>query len=243
MYLIRSARWDDAAALRHRPQLWRRVRRFNLPVQLAVAAGEEAAEGAEDASTLALVSLAPCQSGSPDLLKAARVLAMASPPEEGAPARTPRVNPIVTLHAVDNLALSALAISLENHAYGLGLGGGAGQAWSALEVARECLVDGRASEVLVVAGDQEEPGGEVALAVALLFRDRPAVSHDGGRTWCLKALRRDPEPHQGVVPHAAAGLVALLDALADCAENHCTWRVPAAHGDGCDRVELAWEVA
>jgi len=40
-----------------------------------------------------------------------------------------RMNPTQTLHAVDNLAMSAFAITYANQAECLGLGGAAGQAW------------------------------------------------------------------------------------------------------------------
>jgi hypothetical protein len=235
MYLIRSARMDDPAELRRQPELWRRVRRFNLPVQLAVAAGEEAAMAAEDPARAALVSLAPAHSGSPELFDAIRSLDMTAP----------HVNPVVTLHAVDNLALSALAITLGNQAYGLGLGGGAGQGWVALEVAWERLADGRETEALVVAGDQDAGGGNAGLAVALLFARRPAPYPPLGRIVRLVAVNREPATEGGLKaePHAAAGLAALLTALAGVATTgRWVYRVPAGHGDGRDRPELIWEV-
>ncbi len=243
MYLIRSARWDDPAEVRRRRQLWRRVRRFNLPVQLAVAAAEEVAEDARDPATAALLSLAPCHSGSPDLFEAVLALAAAEGAESevGGRVGTPRVSPVVTLHAVDNLALSALAIAFGNQGYGLGLGGGPGQAWVALEIAGERFADGRESEILVVAGDQDVAAGDAGVAVALLFADRPAPGN--GKTWRLAAVERSPGPPRDARPHAAAGLDALLEALAGATSDSLTYRVPAEHGDGRDRVELFWEAA
>jgi len=248
MYLIRSARWDDPAELRQRPELWRRVRRFNLPVQLALAAGEEVAAAAEDPARAALLSLAPCCSGSPEFFDAARLFGTGN---NGARFRTPHVNPILTLHAVDNLALSALAITLGNQAYGLGLGGGAGQGWVALEVAWERLAEEREAEALVMAGDQDaanpaSPANTGGLAVALLFARRPQPYPPLGRTVRLAAVNR-PSATQPVEPearpHAAAGLAALLAALADVSTTgRWVYRVPAEHGDGRDRPELAWEV-
>ena len=236
MYLIRSARWDDPAEIRRHPELWRRVRRFNLPVQLAVAAGEEVAAAAEDPARAALVSLAPVHSGSPELLDAIRSVG------EGAAVRAPRVNPVLTLHAVDNLALSALAISLRNQAYGLGLGGGAGQGWVALEVAWERIADGREEEVLVVAGDQDAAGA-AGLAVALLFARRPRPYPPLGREVRLAAVSRAPAAAVPVEPHAATGLAGLLTELGNATPGRWDYRVPAEHGDGRDRPELAWEVA
>lgn len=245
MYLIRSARWDDPAEIQRHPELWRRVRRFNLPVQLAVAAGEEVAAAAEDPARAALVSLAPVHSGSPELLDTVRSFGTG---EDGAPVRAPRVNPVITLHAVDNLALSALAISLRNQAYGLGLGGGAGQGWVALEVAWERIADGREEEVLVVAGDQD-PAGSAGLAVALLFARRPRPYPPLGREVRLAAVSRAPAAAAPVEPHAATGLAGLLTALSElggaggAAPGRWDYRVPAEHGDGRDVPELTWEVA
>jgi hypothetical protein len=243
MYLIRSARWDDPAELRRRPELWRRVRRFNLPVQLAVAAGEEVAAAAENPARAALLSLAPCHSGSPELFDAIRSLGMEG---NGDRLRTPHANPILTLHAVDNLALSALAISLGNQAYGLGLGGGAGQGWVALETAWERLADGREDEALVVAGDQDAARGDAGLAVALLFASRPQPYPPLGRAARLVAVSRPAAAAAGPAaePNAAAGLAALLSSLAGvAAPGPWVYRVPAGHGDGRDRPELVWEVS
>jgi len=248
MYLIRSARVDDPAELRRQPELWRRVRRFNLPVQLAVAAGEEAATAAEDPARAALVSLAPHHTGSPEFFDVIRSFESLGSGGDGA--RAPHFNPVVTLHAVDNLALSALAIALGNQAYGLGLGGGAGQGWVALEVAWERLAEGRETEVLVVAGDQDAGvnAGEAGLAVALLFARRPAPYPPLSRSVRLVAVNREPVmPIEGgepaAEPHAAAGLAALLAALGNvAATGRWVYRVPAEHGDGRDRPELVWEV-
>jgi hypothetical protein len=247
MYLIQSARCDDPAELKGRPELWRRVRRFNLPVQLAVAAGEEAAAAAEDPARAALISLAPHHSGSPELFDIIRSLDITAGGGDGARLRTPHFNPVVTLHAVDNLALSALAITLGNQAYGLGLGGGAGQGWVALEVAWERLAAGRETEALVVAGDQDA-GVDAGLAVALLFARRPAPYPPLGRAVRLVAVNREPamtiergEPE--AEPHAAAGLAALLTALGKVSTTgQWIYRVPAEHGDGLDCPELVWEV-
>lgn len=241
MYLIGSSRWDDPDELRRRPELWRRVRRFNLPAQLAVAAGEESAAAAEDPARLALLSLAPFHSGSPELFAAIRSLDTGG---NGARLRTPHVNPVLTLHAVDNLALSALAISLRNQAYGLGLGGGAGQAWVALEVASERLAERRESEALVVAGDQDAGSGS-GLAVALLFSRRAQPYPPLGRPARLVSIRRSPaaEAVPEVEPSSAAGLASLLTALAGLSTTgQWVYQVPSEHSDGWERPELAWEV-
>jgi len=250
VYLIAAAWRDDPGQLTRERELWRRVRRFNLPVQLAVAAAEEAASAAADASRAGLISLAPCRSGSPELF--AHIAAAEEQGRRGS-LDTPRVNPTLTFHAVDNLALSALAIHLGNRAYGLGLGGAPGQAWVALEVMLERSGGGEEEEVLVVAGDQDETG-EKGQGVALLFARRPAPSplgngNGGGRPPRLLAVERrrlDPEapPPEAPTPHAAAGLLALLAALGrpPAPGPSLRWDVPPAHGDGRDHIRLCWEL-
>src|SRR5947208_608792 len=88
----------------------------------------EAAPDAAPADAL-LVSLAPTRPGSPELYKITRDLDVAfDHPGDVAP----RVNPVYTLHAIDNLALSALSIALANRAACACFGGAAGQVWAAL---------------------------------------------------------------------------------------------------------------
>jgi len=171
-YLVAAAERRDLAAVREAsPELWRQVRRYNLPVQLALAAAHEAGTHAENIETAALISLAPCQAGSPDLYRWGELVVSYSP---GKRLGEVRVNPTHTLHAVDNLALSAFAIAHGNHVYGLGLGGAAGQAWCGLEAVLERLASGHETEALLMAGDQdsiERPGA--GLGVALLFSRLP----------------------------------------------------------------------
>ncbi len=238
LYLIAAIRRDDLGELRRERQLWRRVRRFNLPVQLAVAAAEDAAAAAADPAALALVSLAPCRTGSPELTRA--ILEIDSRRRDGR-LGTPPINPTLTFHAVDNLALSSLAITFGNHAWGLGLGSAAGQAWVALEVAMERLADGAEDEALVVAGDQDE-AGEAGLGVALLFARRKAPWPATGRPLRLAAVERRPAGAEQVEPHAAAGLDRLVEELVQQDAGSFAYNVPAAAGDGRDRVRLSWEV-
>ncbi|HYK20845.1 MAG TPA: hypothetical protein VEV42_08930, partial [Pyrinomonadaceae bacterium] len=130
IYLVASAQKTDLLSVRDSaPELWRQVRRYNQPVQLALAAADEVMRFSEDPSTAAVISLAPCQPGSADLYRWGSVVTagMAS----GSLGNL-RMNPTQTLHAVDNLALSAFAIAHRNRSYCLGLGGAAGQAWCGL---------------------------------------------------------------------------------------------------------------
>lgn len=247
-YLSAAAVRDDVAVLRRDKALWRRVRRFNLPVQLAVAAAEDAARAARDPSRLALLSLAPCRAGSPQFFAAVRAV------EEGGGdrLRTPRFNPTLTFHAVDNLALSSLAITLENRAYGLGLGGAPGQAWAAIEVALDRLASGREAEALVVAGDQDDAvEGSGGLGVALLFAREPAAFRAAGGGLAPTPRRRvrlvgveRVVASNGFLPraHAAAGLRALLERLAHVgAAGTLDYDVPPEDGDGRDKIRLTWE--
>ena len=178
-YLIAAAQENDLTRVRaEKPELWRQVRRYNKPVQLALAAAEEVMRSSLDPSTAAVISLAPCQPGSADLYSWGNVVT------SGMATRTIgnlRMNPTQTLHAVDNLAMSAFAIAHRNHAYCLGLGGAAGQAWCGLEAVHERLNAGLEEEALLMAGDQDAAEDAApGLGVALLFsvRARPYLPLD-----------------------------------------------------------------
>src|SRR5678816_2060999 len=147
IYLIAAAQQGDLAKVREEnPELWRQVRRYNKPVQLALAAADEVMRFSVDPSTAAVISLAPCQPGSADLYRWGHVVTagMAS-----GTLGNLRMNPTQTLHAVDNLALSAFAIAHGNRSYCLGLGGAAGQAWCGLEAVSERLRHGQEEEALL----------------------------------------------------------------------------------------------
>ena len=230
---------DPAAAEATHPELWRQARRFNLPVKLALTAAHDVAAQARDAAKARLVSLAPCHAGSPELWRATHAFET-NLAHTGKAARV-RVNPTYTLHAIDNLALSALAIDLHNHAPCLGLGGAAGQAWCALEWILEHAADG---ETLLFAGDQS-PTGTSALGVAALFR----MSPDDGTAVRLVAVERAPLGRDGAatppLPDGAAGLRRWLDALwsfAARARGPFAYTVPPADSDGRDRITVVAEV-
>ena len=178
---------DPAAAEATHPELWRQARRFNLPVKLALTAAHDVAAQARAPAEARLVSLSPCHAGSPELWRATHAFET-NLAETGKAARV-RVNPTYTLHAIDNLALSALAIDLQNHAPCLGLGGAAGQAWSALEWILERPGDG---ETLLFAGDQSATG-TAALGVAALFRASRATAR-------RSAWSPSSAPRSGVSP-------------------------------------------
>src|SRR2546429_8065739 len=94
---------DEPARLR------RDFRRFNLPVQLALAAATDVLPAAEDPASMAVVSLPPCQNGSPELYRwAEAAIAAGSAGRVGAA----RVDPAHTPHVIGNLPLSPFA-----HAY------------------------------------------------------------------------------------------------------------------------------
>jgi hypothetical protein len=222
-WLLAAAVHDDLAAARSRE-----LRRLNAPVQLAVAAAQEVAAHAHAAAEAALVSLAPCQQGSPELDRWVELFATGV---------SLKVNPTHTLHAVDNLALSMLAIALGNHAWALSLGGAAGMMWSALE-----LADERGErEVIVLAGDQDGSGSPAsAVGIALLFAREPSP---GGRGIQLLAVeRRRATRPVAPIAHAAAGARALLAAVHAQPAGRFAYEVPAAHGDGIDDITLVWEL-
>src|SRR5688572_13491068 len=125
MYLVAAAQRNDLQTVRElSPEIWRQVRRYNLPVQLALAAAHDVIRTSQDPSSVALISLAPCQPGSADLYRWGHVVTAGM--STGTLGNL-RMNPTQTLHAVDNLALSAFAIAHSNRSYCLGLGGAAGQ--------------------------------------------------------------------------------------------------------------------
>jgi hypothetical protein len=242
IYLVASAeRRDLASVQKSMPELWRMVRRYNLPVQLALGAAAEVVTAADDAATAALVSLAPCHPGSPDLYRWGPVAAAGI--AKGSLADV-RLNPTLTLHAVDNLAMSAFAIAHQNHAYCLGLGGAAGQAWCAFEAVQERLAAGREAEALLMAGDQESvveaPGAGVG--VALLFSTLPKPYPPIGRPLRLVAVERRRIHHaDSVVPHAAEGISAFLSAIIEHKSGRLAYAVPPRHGDAVDDVTVVVE--
>lgn len=234
MYLVAASTCDDLAELRADGALWRRVRRYNLPVQLALGAAERVHPQLRDPAHAAVLSLAPCWGGSAALHDwIERVGARAQSGTLG----NLRINPVHTLHAIDNLALSDLALALGNQGYGLGLGSAPGQAWAALEL----LLERDDAEGLVLAGDHAGPDRlDAGLGVALGFA-RDARELDGRRARLL-AVEREPAPAD-VHPSASAGLARLLAALRDGPAGPWSYRVPAAEGDGLDAITLRWELA
>jgi len=231
VYLIASAQHNDLASVREeKPELWRLVRRYNKPVQLALAAADEVMRFSEDPSTAAVISLAPCQPGSADLYRWGNVVTsgMAS-----GTLGNLRMNPTQTLHAVDNLAMSAFAIMHGNHAYCLGLGGAAGQAWCGLEAVFERLNAGLEEEALLMAGDQDAAEDDApALGVALLFSTRAAPVR-------LVSISRSAAIVD-VVPHAANGLAAFLSSID---QGLMSYVVPPQHTDGFSSVTVTLEIS
>jgi len=234
VYLVAAAQENDLGKVRaEKPELWRQVRRFNKPVQLALAAADEVVRFANDPSTAAVISLAPCQPGSADLYRWGHVVTsgMAS-----GMLGNLRMNPTQTLHAVDNLAMSAFAIVHQNHAYCLGLGGAAGQAWSGIEAVHERLDAGPEEEALLMAGDQEAAEDKApGLGVALLFSTRAQPFQSSGRIVRLVSISRSPAIVDAI-PHAANGLAALLSSIAQHRSGLMSYVVPPAHTDGFSNI-------
>ena len=234
------------------PVLWREIRRFNLPVKLALAAAQRVSGSLVRPSHTRLVALAPCRPGSPELRAISRDADAGL--ARGACGQL-RVNPIYTLHAIDNLALSALAIRLENREPAVCFGGAAGQAFVALEYAMDELaasggsgVIEAAGDVLIVGGDQGEaslrgePGDAEACGVAIVLSTRPHRVR-------LVAIERTPIGDLGraagepPAPHAVRGIARWLDALADAPAGTHRHRVPTRDGDGIDQLAIVVEVA
>jgi AcrR family transcriptional regulator len=251
------------------PELWREVRRFNLPVKLALAAAHRVIGALAEPRRARLVALAPCRPGSPELRAISRELDAGF--ARGSCDRL-RVNPIYTLHAIDNLALSALSIRLDNREPSVCLGGAAGQAFAALDLALEQATDELATggdppgaswldaarELVIFGGDQSdaswrgersEPGDAEACGVAIVVTARPARVR-------LVAVERSPlgppvrpagEPRrpggEAPIAHAVRGLAGWLAALAAAPAGVHRHAVPARDGDGIDHIEIVTEVA
>ena len=237
-YLVASAQRNNLMRIREEsPELWRQVRRYNQPVQLALAAAEDVMRFSDDPSSAAVISLAPCQPGSADLYRWGHVVTAGM--ATGTLGNT-RMNPTQTLHAVDNLALSAFAIAHGNRSYCLGLGGAAGQAWCGLEAVTERGDE----EVLLMAGDQAAAeDGAPGLGVALLFSTRAKPYQPPGRVVRLLSITRSTNRPFEVERHAANGLAALLSAIVEHRRGRMTYVVPPEHTDGFSRVTIDLEIS
>ena len=240
-YLVASAQRSDLQSVRKSsPEIWRQVRRYNQPIQLALAAADEVIKFSHDPSAAAVISLAPCQPGSADLYRWGHVViaGMAT-----GTLGNLRMNPTQTLHAVDNLALSAFAISQGNHAYCLGLGGAPGQAWCGLEAVQERLSAGAEEEVLLMAGDQDvAEDGAPGLGVAMLFSVHGKPYQQRERIVRLLSISRDRARTSDVVPHAAKGLAAFLSAIVEQTQGRMSYVVPPEHTDGLSSVTVSLEI-
>jgi len=235
-WIAASAVVRDASRIAtEHPALWRDIRRFNLPVKLALAAAQRVLGAVAEPARARLIALAPCRPGSPELRQISRELDAGF--ARGSCDKL-RVNPIYTLHAIDNLALSALAIRLENRERSVCLGGAAGQAWHALELAIDELDSAR--DVVVFGGDQGDAawrgdgGDDEGCGVALVLSSRPS------RLRLVAIERSDAEVDAH--PHATRGLAAWLAALDAAPPGTFAYRVPAADGDGCDAITVVAEV-
>jgi hypothetical protein len=248
-YLVAAAERRDLAVIKTcSAETWRRVRRYNLPIQLALAAAEEVMTYSCDAETAAVISLAPCQPGSADLYRWGDVVTsgMAS-----GTLGDLRMNPTQTLHAVDNLAMSAFAITYRNQADCLGLGGAAGQAWSALEAVLEKLDAAetgeieRPEEVVVMAGDQDKTDeSATGIGVALLFSRHAQPFAPLDRVVRLISIERQVQPQSSMVcPHAALGLCDLTIAIMEQKQGLLSYEVPPEQTDGICSVRLVVEIS
>jgi len=241
-YLIASAERRDLAEIqRSSPETWRRVRRYNLPVQLALAAAEDVMSASRDPRMATVISLAPCRPGSADLYRWGDVVTAGM---TNGSLGDMRMNPTQTLHAVDNLAMSSFAITHGNRADCLGLGGAAGQAWSGLDAVLE-RIDAGAEEVLLMAGDQDTTDDSACgLGLALLFSSRARPFAPLGRSVRLIRIdRRRKNPGSEVVPHAAGGLSALVSAVKKQKWGLLSYEVPAEDTDGVSAVTVVLEIS
>jgi hypothetical protein len=248
-YLVAAAERRDLGAIRESsPETWRRVRRYNLPIQLALAAAEEVMDSSPDPAVAAVISLAPCRPGSADLYRWGHVVTAGM---ENGSLGDLRMNPTQTLHAVDNLAMSAFAITYGNHADCLGLGGAAGQAWCGLEAVLERIDESRddsaavIDEVLLMAGDQDTTEETAnGLGIALLFAG-PARPYAplGSFVRLVRIERQELTRGTSVQPHAAAGLSDFVRAIRQQRQGLLSYDVPSEHTDGASAVNIVVEIS
>lgn len=199
-----------------------------------------------------VISLAPCQPGSADLYRWGDVVTsgMAS-----GTLGDLRMNPTQTLHAVDNLAMSAFAITYKNQAECLGLGGAAGQAWCGLEAVIEKLdvpetsessqAAEAAEEVLLMAGDQDATDeSATGIGVALLFSKAAQRYAPLGCTVRLIRIERRVQPSlSNIRPHAAAGLCEFIEAIKAQKQGLLSYYVPLDQTDGVSSVNIVVEIS
>lgn len=241
-YLLAFAQQDDLASVQKgSPEAWRRVRRYNLPVQLALAASEQVMKNCQDPATASVISLAPCQPGSAELYRWGDIVTAGM--ADGTLGDM-RMNPTQTLHAVDNLAMSAFAITYGNRADCLGLGGAAGQAWCGLEAVLE-RIDRGADEVVLMAGDQDTTDDAArGLGVAALFGSRRQPYQTHGRIIRLIRIERGMQNRNTpVVPHSARGLSELFLTALQQPPGFLCYQVPATHTDGLSSITVTMEIS
>jgi hypothetical protein len=242
IYLVASSQRVDLQTIRETsPETWRQVRRYNLPVQLALAAAHDVVSFSQNVATAALISLAPCHPGSADLYSWGHVVTAGM---ANGTLGNLRMNPTQTLHAVDNLAMSAFAITYGNRAYCLGLGGAAGQAWSGLEAVEDRLTYGHEEEALIIAGDQDGATEQAkGLGLAILFSVRARTYANLGRTVRLVGIERGLQTRiEQATPHAARGLSNLISAVANHRDRILKFSVPAEDTDGVSSVTISLEI-
>lgn len=225
------------------PKVWRQVRRFNLPVQLALAAAHRVMAYATDPSQVALISIAPCQNGSPAIFRLGH--AFIDRLENNINDEF-RINPTYSLHVIDNLALSSLSIAFKNHAYCLGLGGAPGQVWAGLEVVQDVLASGRATEALLMAGDQESSENltESGTGVAALFTKHKTPYEHNGKYIQIKNLdSSETDECFSVKPHSADGLAAFIEEIVNRTQNgRFLYSVPHQETDGHNNISIEMEI-
>jgi hypothetical protein len=241
-FLVTSAVEHNLSTVKENfPKVWRQIRRFNLPVQLALVAAHRVMAYATDPAKVALLSIAPCQNGSPAIFHLVRTFIIGNKKNDDF-----RINPTYSLHVIDNLALSSLSIAFKNHAYCLGLGGTPGQVWVGLEVVQEILASGRATEVLLMAGDQEssENVTETGTGVAALFTKSKMRYEHNGKYIRLKNLDSS-ETTEGfaVKPHSADGLAAFLNRIVDTTQSGNFWYIVVPEDtNGHEKLSIEVEV-
>lgn len=187
---------DLGAAAAEQPAVWREVRRFDPPAQAALLAAHRVLAGVADPAKLALVAVAPTQAGSPEMFQWVRRIAAGE---------AVRMNPVHTLHAVDNLALSALSLALGARGYGVSLGGAAGVEAGRALLAERLRTGPETQGILFWADQRDAEGGGPVVGFAERYEAPPAPA--------ARVRRRVVVTGLGAVSALGTGVHALWSGL------------------------------
>lgn len=210
-------------------QIKKNIRRLNYPVQASLLSAYKLVSKIQLKESAGLFSVAPCNNGSLEIFNWAGLISQNI--QSGAK-KSFTINPVHTLHAVDNLALSMLSILFANKEYCIGFGGAAGQFWVALDKAVFMLLEGMFTEVLIFAGDIKDinqPDSTMGAALLLSTEYRADLKESCHQIRKISHSRYDAFRHP--VKNSVEPMVRFIDALKNT-KSSFEYIVPQAISDG-----------